>query len=738
MGGMVLVPFGRGKSRARIGVILGIHSAEEENKNIKPIYDVAPKTANLTPELLKIVEYLKENTFCTWYEAVKTVLPFGAQYKAIKTQEGWVLKQQLQRYTQKVYSLTPSIKKLVTQQMQHSTDELIIETKKISQKQKDVLFYLLKGTQTQEDILNNCNVSRSVLTTLTKHSYITDDDLDKTVLVGKASSKVFEPIELTPEQQTITNDLCAQTDTQKYVPALLYGVTSSGKTLIFVMLIDYLLKQNKTAIVLVPEISLAPQMINRLRAYFGNLVAVQHSRLSNTERLLQWQQIKKGQAKVVVGTRSAIFAPLENIGAIIVDEEQERTYQSENAPRYNALDIAKWRALYHKTLVVFSSATPLVTDYYAALQNKYKLYTLPQRYKQLPLPTVEIIDMHAERMKGNLSDSLSEPLLQAIAAAIAQEKQVILLLNRRGYQRVAMCDSCGEVVKCPYCSVPMVYHKKENKLLCHYCGHTLTPAPTKCAFCGGTLHYSGFGTQRVEEELQTYIPNIRILRMDADSTGAKHAHEEFLEAFENGEYDLLLGTQMVAKGLDFGRVSLVGVLGIDSLLFSQSYSASETAFSLITQVIGRCGRKENGAKALIQTVDPQNDILQLAAKQDYNAFYEEAILIRKLALYPPFCSLCMVGFISATEHYAVELATYFAHILAQNAAKNKDIPLRILGPVPMNILQVGGNFRYRIILKCKNNKIFRALLQTTLQQVYKQNKTHKVSIFVDFNATLDM
>ena len=539
------------------------------------------------------------------------------------------------------------------------------------------------------------------------------------------------------EQQAAYDQLAADLAAGSPRAALLYGVTGSGKTSVFVKLIERTLELGRRALVLVPEIGLTPQMIRRLKSMFGSRLAVQHSALNNTERLLQWRMIQRGDADIVVGTRSAVFAPLQNIGLIILDEEQEHTYQSESAPRYSAHEVARKRAAAENALLVFASATPRTETTFAAQSGRIRMVTLKNRYGGRPLPGVEFADMRAELASGNPRE-VSARLAEELAENLRRGEQSILLLNRRGYNTVAMCTDCGEVLKCPNCSVPLVYHKNRAALLCHHCGHTVHPAPALCPACGGKLAYSGFGTQRVEEELQQLLPTARILRMDQDSTTQKNAHEQMLARFARQEYDILLGTQMVAKGLDFEKVTLVGVLGIDSMLFGQGFRAYESVFSLITQVVGRGGRADLPGRALIQTAVPGHPVLQLAARQDYAAFYKEEIAFRKLCLYPPYCSFCVVGFIGAQDGAVFTAAHRFGQLLAQQAAAHPGLPLRILGPAPMNIAMLGGKYRYKLTLKCRNDAKFRALMRAALDAYAAEKLPAKATVTLDFNSDGDI
>ena len=447
---------------------------------------------------------------------------------------------------------------------------------------------LLGGGPRTLNELEDKGISRAVLDNLCAKGVLECSKVNKSIDLYSSIPLKNEPITLTQEQQAAYDALLPKLEDDAPHSALLYGVTGSGKTLVFLKLIARCLEQGRRALVLVPEISLTPQMILRLKSQFGRRVAVQHSALNHTERLLQWQMIQDGGADIVVGTRSAIFSPLENIGLIIIDEEQEHTYRSESAPRYSAHEVARQRAAENGALLLLASATPSTESFYAAQHGRTQLVRLTQRYGGNPLPTVQIVDMRAELAAGNPRE-ISLSLEDAIRRNLDAGKQTILLLNRRGYQTMAQCEDCREVLKCTKCSVPMVYHKAAHKVLCHYCGSQMEP-PTVCPACGGKLQYRGFGTQKAEEELAKLFPDARVLRMDQDSTAAKDAHEKLLARFANHEYDIMVGTQMVAKGLDFEDVTLVGVLGIDSLLFAQGFRAYENVFSLITQVVGRSGR----------------------------------------------------------------------------------------------------------------------------------------------------
>lgn len=720
LGSMVLVPFGRG-SRARMGVVLAC-DAEPESAKLKFLFDVAPASACLTPELLRLVHFLKERTFCTYYEAVKAVIPYGAQYKLTVAEDGVtpVLQKQLVRHTENVYKLVGTL-----------------PPKPRPTAKQLAAVALLAGGERTLSALEEKGISRAVLDNLCAKGVLECSKVNKSIDLYSSIPLKNEPILLTEEQQAAYDALLPGLEDAAPHSALLYGVTGSGKTLVFLKLIEHCLQMGRRALVLVPEISLTPQMILRLKSQFGKRVAVQHSALNHTERLLQWQMIQDGGADIVVGTRSAIFSPLENIGLVIIDEEQEHTYRSESAPRYSAHEVARQRAAENGALLLLASATPSTESYYAAQHGRTQLVRLTKRYGGNPLPKVQIVDMRAELASGNPRE-ISLAMEDAIQHNLEAGKQTILLLNRRGYQTVAQCEDCREVLKCPKCSVPMVYHKSAHKLLCHYCGSQLDPPPARCPACGGKLQYRGFGTQKAEEELAKLFPEARILRMDQDTTAAKDAHEKLLAKFARHEYDIMVGTQMVAKGLDFENVTLVGVLGIDSLLFAQGFRAYETVFSLVTQVVGRSGRAKDPGFAIIQTTEPDNPVLNLAAAQDYDAFFEQEIAYRKLGLYPPFCGLCVVGFAGPKESEVARASARFAALLGRQAAKQPDLPLRVLGPTPGSIEKINDFYRYKLTVKCRNDRRFRDLIRETLTLYEQEKLPGKATVVVDLHSDGDI
>ena len=718
-GSMVLVPFGKA-SRPRMGVVITC-SEEEPDEKLKQVFDAAPETARLTEDLMRLVLLLKESTFCTYYEAVKAVIPYGAQYRPETAPDGSpFLKKQLVRHTEKLYTAEGSLPSKPRPTVKQRT-----------------CMALLEGGPMTEAELKEQGISAEVADNLCRKGVISCRIVNRSADLYKDIPYDPKPVVLSEEQEAAYRGLLAAMKSPKPKASLLYGVTGSGKTLVFLKLIEQCLQMGRKALVLVPEIGLTPQMIRRLRSTFGSRVAVQHSALNHTERLLQWQMIQDGGADIVVGTRSAVFAPLTGIGLIIMDEEQEHTYRSESAPRYSAHSVAARRAADENALLLLASATPSIESYHAALNGRLQLFRLSKRYGGNPLPSVDIVDMREEMAEGNPGE-ISRTLETAVRRTLDSGRQAILLLNRRGYNTSAQCEQCRAVLKCEKCSVPMVWHKASGRLLCHYCGSEIVRKPEKCPSCGGRLNYRGFGTQKAEEELAMLFPDARILRMDQDSTAAKDAHETLLRRFSRHEYDIMVGTQMVAKGLDFEDVTLVGVLGIDSLLYAQGFRAYENVFSLVTQVVGRGGRSSAPGHAVIQTTDPENPVLRLAAAQDYDAFYSEEDPYRRLGLYPPYCRLCVVGFSGKKEEETAQAAARFSRILAEKAAGRRDIPLRILGPAPASVAMINEHYRYRLTLKSRGDKAFRDLLREALKEYEEAGLPRMAALAVDTNSDGDI
>lgn len=783
VGCRVVVPFG-GKNAYRTGFVLSVTRGEAAGteKNLLRVLDESPL---LSQEMVSLAFWLKEHTFCTLFDACKTMLPAGVgmqlvNYYRFGDKELWEQKKDsLPLYLQETcrylaakntclsedavtarFSLSPDgkdLKYLVEQGLLICEREAVRRVgdatlqmvslsplgekeevaNTFTKKQKSVWELLTQvGKASLKEVCYYTGVTSAVVNTMAKKGFVfVREEEAFRVPHENTPKREGEAIRLNQGQQQAFDTLCALLEQPKPAAALLYGVTGSGKTSVYLKLIDRALEQTpeKGIIVMVPEISLTPQAVSIFKGRYGSRVAVFHSRLSMGQRLDEFKRVKKGLATIVVGTRSAVFAPLEQIGLIVMDEEQEHTYKSESSPRYHARDVARFRAAYHNALLVLASATPSVESYAKAKAGIYTLCPLTTRFGGGELPTVTLVDMKDQLSAGNAT-AFSTPLVELLEQTLEQNRQAILLLNRRGYHTYISCTDCGKVLECEACSISMTYHRDNNRMMCHYCGAS-APLHTKCPSCGGEMmKMTGLGTQKAQEQLEAILPHARILRMDADTTLSRYSHEEKLEAFGAGEYDILLGTQMVAKGLDFPKVSLVGVLSADYMLHSNDYRAFERGFSLLTQVIGRAGRAGGEGRAVIQTAQPDHELIELSQSQDYESFFEQEIGIRKMMQYPPYCDICMVGFTGMGEE-KTRFGAYTMLDIIKNTVKKEypGLPLKILGPSPAQILRMGGKFRYRMLIKCKNNKEFRAMMASCLQQYGTAKGLGGTTAFVDMN-----
>lgn len=700
IGSRVNVPFGKGNTE-RSGIIIAISNSDKSNSQLKTIIEVLDRP--LSDEMVSLALWMKERCFCTTYDCLKQMLP---------------------RSYGKIASKTLKMVRLAENDIDFST---------LTKKQRNVCELLADiGAAGVNEICEFCSVGISVLNTLKKHNIVefyNKEIMRNPYLTSKEVCK--EDIVLSPEQ----NDAYLQNRQLlgKSGVSLLFGVTGSGKTQVYLKLIDDVLNEGKDAIVLVPEISLTPQVLEKFRSRYGSKTAVIHSGLSLGERNDEFKRIDRGEAKIVIGTRSAVFAPVHNLGIIIIDEEQEQTYKSERTPRYNARDVAKFRTKYNNALLLLGSATPSIESYSNALKGKYFLSVLTERYGNAVLPNVVCVDMKNEIRNGNKS-CISSVLRESLIEAVENNKQAILLINRRGYNTFIACNECGHILTCPNCSISLTYHSYNNRLTCHYCGYTKR-LDNKCDNCqSNSVRYSGYGTQRIEEEVSALVPGAKVLRMDADTTSTKFSHEKLLNQFAQKEYNILIGTQMVAKGLDFEDVSLVGVVNADNSLYDESYSANERAFDLITQVIGRAGRRDTQGKAIIQTVNPYNEIIEFASNQDYNAFYESEIQMRRLMIYPPFCDIFLATFTGDNENdVALCSKEFFETMVKLNNSQYSDVKLVALGPTPAKISKINNSYRYRLALKTKNNKRIRQMITNILKSVQKNKLYSKVSIGISLN-----
>ena len=710
----VLVPFGRGNRRSEAVVLALQDTAQRDLKVIERALDDAPI---LSQAQLQLAAFMKERYFCTFYEAVKAILPAGFWFAEKKT-----------------LTLAPGAQDKLPPGMANSDAARLVQ--------------LLQefGGSAPERTLRQQFSSPQVFDTavqqllrrklLRSDAELTQKTGGKTVKIAAlaVSAEEAEPITLTDEQQTAFDGLSAQMEREKPGAALLYGVTGSGKTAVYVALIQKALDEGRSAMLLVPEIALTPQLLGRMTAHFGKTVAVLHSSLRVGERYDEWRRIARGEARVVVGTRSAVFAPLQSPGLLILDEEQEHTYKSENAPRYHAREIALYRGAKAGALVLFGSATPSIETMYLAKTGVYTLYTLKTRYNGRALPAARLIDMKQELRAGNDLD-LSRELEEGVRDAILDGKQSILFLNRRGNSRFLVCMDCGDVPQCPRCSVHLTYHSAGRRLMCHYCGYS-EPAHARCAKCGGAMKAVGSGTQKVEQELKALFPDTAVLRMDADTVAASGGHEAMLRRFRDEQIPILLGTQMVAKGLDFPSVTLVGVLDADMSLYVDNFRAAETTFSLITQVVGRSGRGADTGCAMIQTMTPEHPVLQLAARQDYDAFYDMELQMRKLRSCPPFSDLFTITVAGLEERGLIQASVRLRDALAANLQREPYCrePAQLLGPAPAPVARVNYSYRDQLTLVCRNTAPIRRLLAFVLAEFSKDRQNRGLTALIDINS----
>ena len=782
-GQRVQLPFGRGNRRSE-GIVLSVEAGSQSGlKAVERCLDEIPV---LTEHQLRLAAFLRERYFCTFYDAVRAMLPAGLWFQnqerfsltenrdwekaAIHREGAWeilsfledlggeadlpalrkripeedvltqalaylVKKKWIRAQTDFLRRLSDKTEKIAT--LASSAEEAMeyaSRRPKSAAMQKAVLELLCSlGSVAVKELCYFTGASTATVNRLEKLGYITLTERPVLRCREIKPVQLEGPLVLNREQTSVFEGLSGQMHQADPGVALLYGVTGSGKTSVYIKLIRASLEQGRSAMLLVPEIALTPQLLGLLAAHFGGQVAVLHSSLSAGERYDQWKRVKSGEAKVVVGTRSAVFAPCDP-GLIILDEEQEHSYKSENSPRYNAKEVAIWRGAREHALVLLGSATPSVESMYRAKSGAYRLYTLKERYGGKPLPEVDIIDMRQELKLGN-DMSLSIPLREAVMDTWQADKQTILLLNRRGNSRALVCVDCRETPECPRCSVRLTWHSANNRLMCHYCGHS-QPAPQRCPSCGGPIKTIGTGTQKVQSELEYLFPDMKTDRMDADTVSAVNTHEAILSRFQKEKIPVLIGTQMVAKGLNLPEVTLVGVLDADLSLYSGGYRAGETTFNMLTQVVGRAGRGDTPGRAMIQTLVPEHQVIKLAAKQDYDGFYDLELNLRRVQSMPPFGDLGLVTFLGEDEAAVLRGAAKFRDSL--NACLKQPAyageRCSVLGPAPCPVPKINYHFRYRLTLRCCMTKNLRGLLAHLLRQFSKDNTNRNVSAFIDING----
>ena len=778
----VMVPFGRGNKESE-GLILA-RVQEPKLPGSKAIRQILDSEPVLDKAGIDLALWMRGRYFCTVFEAVKTILPAGLWYglreiwslamepetarsAAVGIPGAWQVLDLLEKQGGKadirvlrdalgdgaekplkamkkaeILACETDAKRKIADKS-HRMVELAVNTedayaltepkrRSAPARYEVVNFLATAGRTPAAEVSYYTGASARTLKAMEKAGLIAFSEEEELRVPSLDDVEPGPEIVLNEEQQRAFEEILGRVQAAKPSVTLLHGVTGSGKTQVYLRLVQETLALGKTAMVLVPEIVLTPQMMRKFSSYFGSRVAMLHSSLKMTERYDQWKRIRRGEVDVVLGTRSALFAPLKNLGLIIMDEEQEGSYQSENVPRYDAREVAKYLCVREKAALVFGSATPTVETAWAAEQGSYQKALLRRRYNENALPEVLIADLRQEILNGN-PGLISTPLRQELEKNLAAGEQSILFLNRRGNSRMLLCGECGYVPQCPRCSTAMTYHSANGRLMCHYCGHS-EPAADTCPECGGWMKHVGAGTQKVEEELRELFPEAGILRMDADTTAG--GHEEILQTFERERVPILLGTQMVAKGLDFENVTLVGVLSADISLYVDNYRAAERTFSLLTQVVGRAGRGGKTGRAVIQTYTPGNDVIRCAARQDYDAFYESEIRMRRLRRYPPFADLFTVT-VSGTEEGRVLRAAVSVRETLRQLCRRPELAAgepEVLGPAPAPVVKVNNRFRYRCTLVGKNDKATREMLAWLQKDFAKDSANRGMNLFVDHNA----
>lgn len=709
-GAFVTLPFGSGgRQRKALVVSLGDDPGCPTEK-LKHVTSAVDEETWLSAEQLETCMFIKEHTFCTVGDAVRTMIPQKTAGKYITVVEatsaaleyiegGAKLRSQAQMRILSVLSLSKGIT-LDVLKSEHGASSSQIKS-----------------------------LEEKGLIELTKYDNFRDP------YAASARIERKENI-LNQEQEAARKKLTELLDSGEPKGALLHGITGSGKTRVIVAMTDEVLARGKQVIILVPEIALTPQTLGLFASFYGNDIAVLHSSLSAGERYDAWRRIKQGKVHVCIGTRSAIFAPFDNLGMIVIDEEQEHTYKSDSNPKYNAIDVARFRCAKNNALMLLASATPSLASYHKAVTGKYTLVELNQRYGDAKLPEATIYDMRDEYRAGNLG-GIGSRLKNEISSVLDSGKQVIIFINRRGYNHYVSCPLCGGVFTCPHCSVSLTNHTHNGRgeLRCHYCGYR-THTPDKCPECGGEhLNYVGYGTQKVEEELADLFPDKKIIRMDADTTSTKFAHDEILHAFREHQGDILLGTQMVTKGHDFPDVALSGILLADMSLYLDDYRANERTFSIVTQVIGRAGRAGDDGKAVIQTFNPDHPVLRMAARQDYKEFYKNEIALRRALVFPPFCDIFLVGFSGKRENEMQKCASSFTRELKKRLSESDGVKLAIFGPIEAPIYKVNEYYRMRLVVKGRSNAATRNLFAGLMSDFIREfGKSVSISIDVNPNT----
>ena len=708
----VFVPFGKG-NRVAEGIVLSVtdESAYPECKEILRLADSEPL---LGRDQLRLALFMRERYFCTVYDAVKVMLPAGLWFDRTG-------RQKTRDKTREMVRLSVPTEDAMA---------FVEARRRKAPKQAEVMDLLCSfEVLSALDLRQFTGAGRATLKSLAAQNVIEIYQQEVLRRPTQSSGETTPLPVLNPEQAAALNAILKEQGTgSRPGVSLLAGVTGSGKTSIYAHLIDRTLAVGKSAILLVPEISLTPQMLTVFSSWFGDQVAVLHSGLSAGERYDEWKRIRRGDARLVIGTRSAVFSPVSDLGLMIVDEEQEDSYRSESVPRYDAKEVARFRCLQAKAYLLLGSATPDVTTRYFAQTGEYGYHRLSHRFNEKPLPAVHIVDMKKELLQGNTSN-LSKPLKEAILSRIERGEQSILFLNRRGTNKLVTCQECGFIYRCPHCSVSMTWHANRRRMICHYCG-TGQYLDAACPNCGGKLSFFGAGTQRLEEELHEFFPETEILRVDADSVNPLGSHQVLFQRFVGEKIPLMIGTQMVAKGLNFDNVTLVGVVSADQGLYSNDFRAGEKTFSVLAQVIGRCGRGEKPGEAVIQTFTPENEIIRLAAEQDYERFYQAELDMRRVQNAPPFSNWVALSASGRSEEQVLRSLQRCRQML-EALFTQKGEQAELLGPIPMAVVKVSDRYRFRIQIRCRLNKNIRQILSSILIACSQEREMRDVYFYVE-------
>ncbi|MED0680164.1 primosomal protein N' [Aneurinibacillus thermoaerophilus] len=778
VGSRVSVPFGPRKLQ---GFVIELSEVSEVKKT-RDILDVLDVEPPLTEEMVWLARRMSERYMCTYYAALQAMIPAvlrssyekqisltpaGEMFVPVLPEEqafyqyiakrqpvswnkvikefpdaaGWIDEgiKQGRLTVEQVVGDRATTKNVTILSPAVSIEELETALEKLPKtavRQKEVLSHFIHfyGPISQPELLSMLGISNHAIKSLVDKGLLNSQEVEdyRDPFAGRKFKPVTKHV-FTAQQQAVIDGITEGMNPPVYFPCLLHGVTGSGKTEVYLEIMERTIAQGREAILLVPEISLTPQMVNRFKGRFGSQVAVMHSRLSQGERYDEWRKIRRGEVKVVIGARSAIFAPFQNLGLIILDEEHEGSYKQEETPRYHARTIAQYRGMRHKAVVIFGSATPSMESYHEARRGAIRFFEMKDRVHNRPLPKVIVVDMREELREGNRT-MFSRPLMAAIHDRLSKHEQMVMFLNRRGFSTFVMCRSCGYVAQCPHCDISLTYHRSNRTLRCHYCGFT-EREPRVCPECGSEhIRFFGAGTQKVEEELARYFPGIRVIRMDVDTTGRKGAHEKLLQAFREGKGDVLLGTQMIAKGLDFPNVTLVGVLAADSMLHLPDFRAAERTFQLITQVGGRAGRHEKTGEVILQTYNTEHYSIRYASQHNYESFFVEEIKQRYEKNYPPYYRLILFTFAHENVPLVVKTAERFAKRLREIIPPGA----YLLGPVASPIARIKDRYRFQCMIKYKNDPYVSSAVHRIVRAFEEERKKTGITLTVDVDPQMMM